>query len=64
MHDRDILGSNNIKDFALAEAVGHTACVKPFPHNDTHQRECYGERFGIKPNGSQEAPTRNFIAQL
>ena len=64
MHDRDILGSNNIKDFALAEAVGHTACVKPFPHNDTHQRVCYGERFGIKPNGSQEAPTRNFIAQL
>lgn len=63
-HDRDILAANNIKEFALAEAVGHTACVKPFPHNETHQRECYGQRSDKKSDGSQEAPTRNVIAQL
>lgn len=61
IHDRDILAAQNIKHFALAEAVGYTACVKPFPHDNTHQRECHGERSENTSDGSQEAPTR--IAQ-
>jgi len=44
VHDRDLLGANNVKYFALVEAVGLTACVKPFPHNNTCQRKCYDER--------------------
>ena len=47
VHDRDILAANNIKFFALVEAVGHTACVKPFPHNDSCQRKSYGERSNL-----------------
>lgn len=57
-HDRDWLAANNIKAFALAEAVGHTACVKPFPHNETYQRKCYDERSDRRSDGSQEAPAR------
>ncbi len=58
MHDRDLLAAHNIKQFALAERVGHTLCVKPFPHNKTGQRQCYGERSSIRLDGSQDAPTR------
>ena len=59
-HDRDILAANNIKQFALAEAVGYTACVKTFPHDNACQRKRRGERSDIKPDGSQEAPTKLF----
>lgn len=62
-HDRDILAAKNIKDFALAEAVGYTACIKPFPHDDTHQRACHGERSeDYASDGSQEAPTKTASA--
>jgi len=32
--DRDILASNNIKKFAIADALGHSVCVKKFPNNN------------------------------
>ena len=63
-HDRDILAANNIKQFALAEADGQSACVKPFPHDNACQRKRYGQRSDIKSDGSQEAPTRIFQALL
>ena len=33
-HDRDILAANNIKKFAIADALGQSVCVKQFPHSD------------------------------
>lgn len=36
-HDRDINAAKNIKAFALADAVGHTVCVKQSPCSDSIQ---------------------------
>ena len=30
-HDRDINAARNIRAFALADALGHSVCVKQFP---------------------------------
>jgi putative transposase len=63
IHDRDLLAAQNIKQFALADAVGNTVCVKQFLHDNTRQRECHGERSSEKLDRSQEeAPTRIFVA--
>jgi putative transposase len=32
-NDRDILAANNIKMFAIADALGQSVCVKQFPHD-------------------------------
>jgi IS605 OrfB family transposase len=47
-HDRDILAATNIKEFAIADALGQSVCVKQFP---------YGDRFS-KPaiSKGQEKP--------
>jgi len=62
-HDRDVNAANNIKHFALADALGQSGCVKSSPVAP-HVSACATAKGTgmILRCGSQEAPTRTASA--
>ena len=56
--DRDVNAAINIKQFAVADALGQSVCVKSSPVA-THVSACAAAKGAeLERHGSQEAPTR------
>jgi len=62
-HDRDVNAANNIKQFALADALGQSGCIKSSPVAPHVSACAIAKGTGMNLRcGSQEAPTRNASA--
>ncbi len=55
--DRDINAAMNIRDFALADSLGHSDCVKSSPVESSVSADSTAKGADISQYGSQEAPT-------
>lgn len=56
-HDRDINAAKNIRDIALADALGSSVCVKSPPKAKPVSAGALARGVGVVQHGSQEAPT-------
>ncbi|WP_263080567.1 transposase [Endozoicomonas sp. Mp262] len=55
--DRDINAAMNIRDFALADSLGHSDCVKSSPVERSVSADSTAKGADISQYGSQKAPT-------
>lgn len=60
--DRDINAAQNIKRLVIAEALGHSACIKRSPETKLLSGSVSAKGAEISQHGSQEAPTIAAIA--